>query len=255
MQVKDLSKEVQLLFMMTGTVMYEGFEYLNNVIKLGDAIKNGGNDLCAVIAKVFVYEQIAEQMVKSLYEQDILWKKVKYKDIDYNEKNNDDYHNRIEKMGNLIDFQRVNELKEYCEELRNVRDQFAHDLVKYKVDELLNNYKYLDGLYEKVYDIYSSQNSTFVERISQKLKSPIDFLICGKSYATDIAVIRGEALQIKAKKNKTYEEWKNLANLHQIFWLLKEWNDIGSTEIKLGLKEELLGPGFCEFAPVEEWNF
>lgn len=40
MQVKDLSKEVQLLFMMTDIFMYEGLEY----VALGDEIKTGGND-------------------------------------------------------------------------------------------------------------------------------------------------------------------------------------------------------------------
>lgn len=44
MQVKDLSKEVQLLFMMTDIFMYEGLEYLSNIVALGDEIKTGGND-------------------------------------------------------------------------------------------------------------------------------------------------------------------------------------------------------------------
>lgn len=254
-QVEDLSKEVQLLFMMTDIFMYEGFENLQNVIELQDEIKSSENNLCAIIAKAFCYEQIIEQMVNSLYIQDILWKRVVYKNVDYNETISKKYYIRLKEMKHLMNFQRLNEFKKCCNNFRKVRNLFAHNLVNYKIDMLVNNYKDLDALYEKIYEIYSEQNLTFVNGISQKLEHPVDFLICGKSYLADISIIREEALLIKAKKDKTYEDLRNLANLHQIFRLLKEWNDIGNSSIEIWLKGELLGMEFYEYVPVKEWDF
>lgn len=254
MQLLELSKEVQLLLKMTEVSMYEGLEGIKNIIKLSDELQKSEKDLSALVAKAFIYEQVIERMVSSLYKQDRLWKQVLHKDIDYSEKISVEHYGRVKRINKLADFQKVEEFKKLCKEFRKLRNNYAHSILMNETKSLTKQYKELDKSYQKIYGIYSEQSVLFLNRISDKLKRTEFFLDDKKDYSKDIRVLKREVIKIKAKKNmeKYIEE---LANLHQIYWLLRNWNDGDYSNCVLHLESEILLLPQYKYSPVEEWEF
>lgn len=253
---KHLSEEVQLLFMMTNVFMYEGAGNLKNIIEFCDMVQEKDNDICVLIAKVFCYEYIIEQMVNSLYTQDILWKRVKYKDINYREEEIKRYDKKVKNIEKIADFNKAQEFSKNANHFRKIRNLFAHSLGKYSMNYLFEKYKNLDMIYRELYEIYSEQNIIFLNRISLKLENPTKFLSVEKDYQDDISIIKKEAFKIKGQKTISEEDKVNLANFHQIYWFLKKWNNKEKYfKFFLYFKEELVLGGLYAYIPVESWEF
>lgn len=248
-----LSKEVQLLFMMTNIFMYEGMGNLASIIQFCDTLQKKENDICVLVAKVFCYEYIIEQMVNSLYTQDILWKRVKYKDINYSEKETKEYNKKVKNIKKIADFNKAQEFSTNANYFRKVRNLFAHSLGQYSMNDLFEKHKNLDMIYRELYEIYSEQNIIFLNRISLKLENPTEFLSEGKDYQDDISIIKKEALKMKGQKTVSEENKENLANLHQIYWLLKKWGD--KEKYFLRPKDELVLSGPYAYTSMECWKF
>lgn len=254
MQLSELSKEVQLLLKMTEVTMYEGLEGIKNLINLSDELQKNEKDFSVLVAKAFIYEQVIERMVISLYKQDRLWKQVLHKDIDYSEKVSIEHYSRIKRINKLADFQKVEEFKKLCNEFRKMKNNFAHSILMNETKGLAKQYKDLDKSYQRIYGIYSEQSVQFINKISDKLKRTEFFLNDKKDYSKDIKILKREASKIRAKKN-TEKYMDELANLHQIYWLLSNWNDGDYSNCNLQLKFEILFLPQYKYVPMEEWEF
>lgn len=250
---KELSKEVQLLYMMTNTFVYEGMR--GHIIEFSDEIKDRPikEDICVLLAKVLCYEQIIEQMVESLYIQNLIWKRVKLKNIHYKHEKIDEYYIKIEKLDLLEDFDEARRFQCCCNTFRKKRNNLAHRLLQNRIAEVFEKYSDLEELYEEIFEIYQEQNFLFVNRIIERLANPMDFLIEGRNYSGDIIILSNKARKIKRKNMLSDDDKDEIANLHQIYCFLTDVQTKGYSQRKLLFKHDLVGISYYINNCVEKW--
>lgn len=253
-KVKGLTKEVQLLYMMTNTFVYEGMQ--GHIIEFSDEIKDRPikEDICVLLAKVLCYEQIIEQMVESLYVQNLIWKQVKLKNIHYKNERIDEYYIKIEKLDLLEDFDEVRRFQCCCNTFRKKRNNLVHRLLQNRIAEIFEKYSDLEELYEEIFEIYQEQNFLFANRIIEKLANPMVFLIKGRNYSVDINILCNKARKIKRKNTLSDDDKNEIANLHQIYCFLTDIQTKGYSQRKLLPKLGLDGINYYINNCVEKWS-
>lgn len=236
--MKRLSKEVQLLLQMTELYANEDFDCPREGFLLLDSVleEENQNHICVLTTKVFCYEYMIEQMVKSLNVQNIIRRRIKEKNIDIPFVHMKHY-DAIKNCRNHIDFDKKDDFANFCDSFRKIRNKFVHDLLRQAEEEWIKEYQYLDEDYWNIYDIYADQDNNFINGVQAELNDVEKFLISEKDYSRDMEILKDLIVKIRKKEKFSLHDGFDIANLHQIYVVLEKHNAGDRKNNELWLRE------------------
>lgn len=156
-----------------------------------------------MIASVFIYQQVIEELLRALISKHEMYVLAGLFPIKYeiNECKVQYFGQVVEKVKDIFDFEKKNELINLCKEVNSMRNVLAHSMIKSDKHKITEKCQNIEKIYRKIHEICQEQNYLFQDVIQEKLNNAGQYLISKvDEYKRDL-----EEIEKIIKKNRKKE--------------------------------------------------